>query len=110
MRYGGTFIKVERERETKSVAMQGTPFETLTLTTLSLYPNLFVDLLEEAKSAALDREEGMTVIYQCYGHDWRPFGDPKRIRPFDSVILDKNVGEQIANDVDDFLRSQTWYL
>merc|ERR1719229_1888066 len=78
MRYKGSFICVERSREAKTVDMStGAPWETLTLTTLSLRQNLFHDLLNEAKEAALQREEGKTVIYQTYGHEWRPFGGPK---------------------------------
>lgn len=111
MRYRGSFIRVERERETRSTDMStGSPWETLTLTTLSLKPNLFQELLAEAKEAALEREEGMTVIYQSYGHEWRPFGSPKRVRPFDSVVLDGNASNEILGDVQEFLSSQKWYL
>merc|ERR1719330_1990612 len=111
MRYKGNFLLVERNRETKTVDMStGAPWETLTLTTLAWKPQLFHELLQEAKEAALAREEGMTVIYQSYGPEWRPFGNPKRIRPFDSVILDGNASAQILDDVQDFLSSQQWYL
>ncbi|CAE8625406.1 unnamed protein product, partial [Polarella glacialis] len=95
----------------KTVDMStGSPWETLTLTTLSYWPTLFQDLLDEAKKAALAREEGMTIIYQCYGHEWRPFGSPKRVRPFNSVVLDEGVSEHVHDDVQDFLSTQKWYL
>ncbi|CAJ1456489.1 unnamed protein product [Effrenium voratum] len=111
VRWRGNFILVERARETKTVDMStGAPWETLTLTALSLRPHVFQDILAEAKQAALAREEGMTIIYQCYGHEWRPFGTPKRIRPFDSVVLDSGVSEQVFDDIQDFLRSHQWYL
>jgi len=111
MRYNGNFIVVERNREARTVDMStGAPWETLTLTTLAWNPTLFQDLLTEAKKAALAREEGMTVIYQSYGHEWRPFGSPKRIRPFDSVILDGSASEEILKDVAEFLSSHKWYL
>eukprot|EP00931_Biecheleriopsis_adriatica_P054406 TRINITY_DN32006_c0_g1_i1.p1 TRINITY_DN32006_c0_g1~~TRINITY_DN32006_c0_g1_i1.p1 ORF type:complete len:483 (-),score=69.29 TRINITY_DN32006_c0_g1_i1:62-1411(-) len=111
VRWRGSFILVDRQRETKTVDMStGAPWETLTLTALSLRPNLFHDLLSEAKQAALAREEGMTIIYQCYGHEWRPFGNPKRIRPFDSVVLDTGVSNQVFGDIQDFLSSHQWYL
>lgn len=111
MRYRGSFLCVERQREARSVDMStGAPWETLTLTTLAWKPHLFQELLQEAKEAALSKEEGMTIIYQSYGHEWRPFGTPKRIRPFDSVILDANASEVIHNDVNEFLTTQKWYL
>eukprot|EP00435_Cladocopium_sp_Y103_P043026 s1688_g12.t1 len=111
VRWRGNFILVDRARETKTVDMStGAPWETLTLTALSLRPNVFQEILAEAKEAALAREEGMTIIYQCYGHEWRPFGNPKRIRPFDSVVLDTGVADQVHADLQDFLQSQQWYL
>jgi len=111
VRYKGAFIRIERERETKTVDMStGAPWETLTLTTLAWRPQLFQDLLMEAKEAALAREEGKTVIFQSYGHEWRPFGSPKRVRPFTSVILDGGVAGEILRDVHDFLGSHAWYL
>lgn len=111
VRWRGSFIIVDRARETKTVDMStGAPWETLTLTALSIRPGIFRDLLSEAKQAALAREEGMTIIYQCYGHEWRPFGTPKRVRPFDSVVLDTGVSDQVFGDIHDFLSSQQWYL
>lgn len=111
VRYRGSFIHIERNREARTVDMStGSPWETLTLTTLSLKPNLFQELLMEAKEAAMQREEGKTIIYQSAGAEWRPFGSPKRIRPFTSVILDGSVAEEVLNDVHDFLGSHAWYL
>jgi len=110
---GLNFLRVERERETKTVDLStGTPWETLTLTTLSwpYGPKLFTQILNDAKEMAMGKEEGRTVIYNPMGHEWRPFGNPKQIRPFTSVILDGTTGEEIAADVRDFLQSQNWYL
>merc|ERR1719361_1396138 len=59
VRYKGSFIRIDRERETRSMDMStGAPWETLTMTTLALWPTLFQELLTEAKHAALAREEG----------------------------------------------------
>lgn len=111
VRYNGYFMCVDRERETRSVDMStGAPWETLTIRALAWRPTLFQELLLEAKQAALEREVGKTIIYQCYGHEWRPFGSPKRIRPFSSVVLDEGVAEYILGDVRDFLSNNTWYL
>lgn len=111
MYYKGTPFVVERQREARTVDMStGSPWETLTLTTVAWRPQLFQELLNEAKEAALAREEGKTVIYQQYGHEWRPFGSPKRVRPYDSVILDGSASDEILRDVEEFLNSQKWYL
>jgi len=111
VRYKGNFIRIERDREHRTMDMStGSPWETLTLTTLSLRPTLFQELLQEAKEAALLREEGKTLIFQSYGHEWRPFGSPKTIRPFSSVILDGNASQEILQDVSEFLKCHEWYL
>jgi len=111
VRYKGMFMRVDREREAKALNLaEGAPWETLMFTTLAWRPSLFNELLHEAKKMALNREEGKTIIYQSYGHEWRPFGNPKRIRPFDSVILDGEVAEKVLGDVKDFLLNHRWYM
>jgi len=110
---GFNFLKVDRQRETKTVDLStGTPWETLTLTTLSwpLGPRLFSEILHEASELAQDKEEGKTIIYNAMGHEWRQFGQPKAVRPYSSVILHDRTADQVAQDVDDFLNAQNWYL
>ena len=69
---------VNRERSGKLLDMtSGTPFETVTLTTLYRDRKLFNDLLSEAKSLALKAREGKTVIFTSWGPEWRPFGQPR---------------------------------
>eukprot|EP01066_Platyproteum_vivax_P016157 Platyproteum_vivax@DN7036_c0_g1_i4.p1 len=110
--YKGYYIKIDRTRQEGGMMdfTSGTPWETLTLSTLSLNKSLFLDLLEEAKQKALDAEEGKTIIYHSFGQEWRPFGSPKRIRPFDSVILDGEVAGVLDTDVKEFLGSSSWYI
>lgn len=114
MRLGGfRFLAVERQRETKMVDLTtGSPFETLTLTTIAWPdgPKLFQDILNEARDVALAKEAGKTVIYKVMGHEWVPFGTPKEIRPFESVVLDGTLSQKIASDVREFLGSKDWYL
>ena len=40
---------------------------------------------------------------------WEKFGEPRRKRTLESVILDEGVKEHIVADVKDFLRSEQWY-
>ncbi|EGW34076.1 uncharacterized protein SPAPADRAFT_59502, partial [Spathaspora passalidarum NRRL Y-27907] len=110
LRYKGAFMLVNRERSGKLIDMtSGTPFETVTLTTLYRDRKLFGDMLLEAKQLALKAREGKTVIYTSWGPEWRPFGQPKTKRLFESVILDEGIGESILKDVRDFLNSGEWY-
>lgn len=111
IRYKGAFMLINRERSGKLLDMtNGTPFETVTLTTLYSDKKLFDDLLQEAKTLALKASEGKTVIYTSWGPEWRPFGQPKKKRMVDSVILDKGIKESILKDVRDFLESGKWYF
>jgi len=41
--------------------------------------------------------------------EWGLSGWPKDKRPFSSVILDKDVAENIKNDILEFLQSSKWY-
>jgi len=88
----------------------GTPFETITLTTLSHYRSHLHTLLEEAKATSLSHMENRTIVYVSYGHEWRPFGLPRRKRLLDSVILSSGVKECIVTDLREFLNNGPWYF
>lgn len=110
IRYQGAYMLVNRERSGKLLDMtSGTPFETVTLTTLYRDRHLFPLLLAEAKAMALKAQEGKTVLYSSYGPEWRPFGNPRTKRMLGSVILDEGISETILSDVRDFLKSGDWY-
>lgn len=110
LRYKGAFMLVKRERLGKLLDMtNGTPFETVTLTTLYRDRNLFSELLLEAKEMALKAQEGKTVIFTSWGPEWRPFGQPRMKRMLGSVILDTGIADTIVADVKDFLTSGDWY-
>ena len=111
LRYRNTFLAVNRSRETKALDLQtGSPWETVTLTTLYSQRHVFEELLTEAHKLAVQLQEGKTVVFTAWGTEWRPFGQPRRKRPLDSVILDKGVKETIVDDVKDFLNSGKWYF
>lgn len=110
IKYKGAYMLINRERSGKLIDMtNGSPFETVTLTTLYRDRFLFQSLLDEAKKLALKAREGKTVLFTSWGPEWRPFGQPRKKRMFGSVILDEGVGEAILNDVKDFLGSGDWY-
>ena len=110
LRYGKAFILVNRVREAKARDHQtGKPWETITLTTLYSHRHVFESLFREAHDMAARSEEGKTVIYNAWGTEWRMFGQPRRKRPLESVILDAGVKERIVEDVQDFMGSAKWY-
>jgi mitochondrial chaperone BCS1 len=102
--------KVKRERETRAMQMvSGTPWETVTLTTLSRDRALFAPLLAEARDSALRGQEGRLVVHTAWGTEWRPFGLPRRKRPLHSVVLAPGIAEKITDDIRAFLGRREWY-
>ena len=110
IRYRNAFLMVNRLRETRSMNHNtGLPWETVTLTTLYSQRNIFEDIFSEAHKLAQQFSEGKTIVYQARATSWEKFGEPRRKRPLESVILDKGVKERILSDVKSFLGSAKWY-
>ncbi|KAI1310289.1 hypothetical protein EDD11_003758 [Mortierella claussenii] len=110
IRYQGAWVQVERTRDAKMMDLStGSPWETITLTTLSRDRGIFTELLKEAQSMALMNQEGKTVIYTSWGPEWRPFGQPRKRRVLESVILDEGIAERVVGDVKEFVKNEKWY-
>ena len=110
LRYRNAFVLVDRFRETKSTNLHtGRPWETVTLTTLYSQRHIFEELFREAHQLAQQSTEGKTIVYTSRSTSWNEFGEPRRKRPLDSVILDDGVKERIVHDVREFLHSGKWY-
>ena len=110
LRYKNAFIFVNRVREAKAMNMTtGRPWETITLTTLYAHRHIFESLFREAHDIAAQQVEGKTVIYNAWGSRWERFGNPRRKRPLDSVVLEEGVKERIVADIQDFIGSAEWY-
>ncbi|KAG0043046.1 hypothetical protein BGZ83_011895 [Gryganskiella cystojenkinii] len=108
--YRGAWIQVERTRDAKMMDLStGAPWETVTLTTLSRDRQVFSELLQEAQKMALMNQEGKTVIYTSWGAEWRPFGQPRKRRLLQSVILADGIGERVVRDVKEFVKNEKWY-
>jgi chaperone BCS1 len=110
IKHNGAFISVNRERQSTANMATGEPFETLTLTTLYAHRHIFQDIFEEAHGLQAQATEGRTIMYKVDHFEWKPFGDPRRKRPLESVILDENVKDTIVGDVKEWLQSQQWYV
>ncbi|KAI6005683.1 BCS1 N terminal-domain-containing protein [Pisolithus albus] len=109
-RYRDAWMQMKRERETRAMQlMSGTPWETVTLTTLSRDRGLFPQLLAEARDLAMKNQEGKLVVRTAWGIEWKPFGQPRQKRPLHSVVLDAGVSEKIEQDVRAFLQRRRWY-
>ncbi|KAI9349685.1 P-loop containing nucleoside triphosphate hydrolase protein [Obelidium mucronatum] len=101
---------VERTRDRAIADLQtGRPFETVVVTALARDKGVLLDILEDAKNAALAEEEGKTVVYTSYGPEWRPFGAPRRRRAIESVVLDDGLSDHLVKDVQAFLENGSWY-
>ena len=110
IRYRNAFLMVNRLRETRSMNHStGIPWETVTLTTLYSQRNIFEEIFLEAHQLAQQSSEGKTIVYQARATSWEKFGEPRRKRPIESVILDKGVKERVISDVKGFLGSAKWY-
>lgn len=109
-KFKNSWFQVKRERDGKMMDLHsGTPWETVTLTTLSRDRHLFSDLLAEAQALDKASQIGKIVIYTAWGMDWRPFGQPRSKRLLESVVLDRGVKERIVEDVKSFMKRGTWY-
>lgn len=123
LRWSGRWIQVSRERE-KSLVDFGVggsaitsasssfttgPFETVTLTTVGKAEKVMRSLLEEAERTNAQMEEGKLVVWTAWGQDWRPFGQPRRRRPLDSVVLEQGISSHLLADMKDFLGAEKWY-
>ncbi|KAL8897263.1 MAG: hypothetical protein Q9192_002666 [Flavoplaca navasiana] len=110
LRYKNAFILANRVRETKSMGLNnGNPWETITLTALYSQRHIFETLFLEAHELAQKSVEGKTIVFTPRTASWEKFGEPRRKRTLESVILDEGVKEHIVADVKDFLRSEQWY-
>ncbi|CAO1627041.1 unnamed protein product [Jaminaea pallidilutea] len=109
-RYANTWIRLSRERHGKLIDVgTGNPWETLTLTTLYSSRGVFSKLLGEAEGLASAKVEGKTTVYTAWGLEWRAFGNPRKARQLDSVVLTEGQRERLVADISAFLSRGGWY-
>lgn len=107
--YKSTLLQIERTRDSRRINPNGTPFETVEVTTLFSRRSVLTDMLYESQQLALCQAEGKTTIYTSRGIEWQRFGSPQRKRPLSSVVLAPGVKEKVVGDLRDFLASPHWY-
>ncbi len=110
LKYTGAWFMIERQRATKMIDItNGSPWETITFTTLSRDRNLLYKLLNDAHDNALKSNQGKTVILKSFGHEWRRVGEPRVKKKLSSVVLDGEISEMLVKDVENFLNGSSWY-
>lgn len=100
---------VTREKTEPTAGLSFIPEKvTLHMVTASRKP--LEMLVNEARARFLEVEKKRTAIYthDAYGFWERTALRP--IRPFDSVVLDEGVSQQLLNDCKQFLESEEWYI
>ncbi|KAK0662791.1 Mitochondrial chaperone BCS1 [Lasiodiplodia hormozganensis] len=110
MRYKNAWMLVNRERQGNHLDTNGEPFETVTLTTLQAHKHVFEQLFAEAHKMAQQNQEGKTIVLVPDAFDWKPFGQPKRKRPLESVVLEEGVKERLVQDLQEFIQKREWYF
>ncbi len=111
IQYRGKLLSVQRIREAQMVDLNtGKPWEKVQFIGIGRNTAVFRDILEEAFVLANTQEEGKTIIYTNWGTEWRPFGQPRRRRPLESVILDEGITDRLIQDVEKWQRSSSWYF
>lgn len=110
--YNGVIIHVNRQRDsnrTELLQSGSRPYETTTLTTLYRDRFVFESIFLEANKLAMQAVEGKIVMYVARAFAWEPFGDPRKKRPLDSVVLDRGIKDRIVADIQEFINSHQWY-
>ncbi len=111
LRYNGQFLHVQRLREVSMLDLNsGKPWEKIQFVGIGRNTDTFRLLIEDAFLLATAKEEGKTVIYTNWGTEWRQFGQPRRRRPLESVILDEGICDKLLKDVLKWKNSSSWYL
>lgn len=105
------FFLVERIRETGALNLNtGVPFESVKFTTFGRDKNVLLGILNDSRERAVDLYRNQTVVYRSKAYLWEQFGNPKRKRPLESVILPAATKDGIVADISEFLASADWYL
>jgi len=76
------------------------------MTTFGQNRELFSQILDDARSLAMESHSGKTLMYTVIGVDWRQFGHPRQRRPLNSVVLEEGVSEKLTSDVKEFIQVQ----
>jgi mitochondrial chaperone BCS1 len=110
LNYNGRLMLIQRVREQSMVDLNtGKPWEKVLFTSYGRNTSVFDEMLLEAYGLSVQKEEGKTIIYTNWGSEWKQFGQPRRRRTLNSVILDEGVSSHLLADVEEWIGSSKWY-
>jgi chaperone BCS1 len=111
LQYSKRIFLVQRVREQSMVDLNsGKPWEKVLFTTFGKNTSVFDRMLKDAYDLSTTQEEGKTLIFTNWGAEWRQFGQPRRKRPLESVILDESISDKLVEDVNEWINSSKWYI
>lgn len=110
MNYKGKFMLVQRVREQQMPDLNsGKPWEKVVFTSVGRDTSYFQEILTDSYNLSVHQEEGKTIIYSNWGSEWRQFGQPRRKRSIESVVLDDSVADNLLKDIEEWISSSQWY-
>lgn len=110
--YKRNIIMIERDRELRARGGEqgGNVWETIKFTSVGRDPSIYESLMNEAKMLGTMKDHDYTTIFSSWGHQgWKPFGNPRKKRDINSVILDKGISNNVIDDLYEFMVSREWY-
>ena len=109
--YRNAWIRLHRQRDEGKIQMDDTmkPFETIKLTSLSFNEKLIQEMLVDARVLNLSKRNGKTNIYVWQTSYWTSFGNARKMRDLNSVVLPSEIKDTVVKDVQSFLSRKTWY-
>lgn len=84
--------------------------EDIRISSIGLYPNILKELIEECRGKYLDNIDKKITVFEHREGEWKKTR-LRPIRPISTVIMDKQVQDDLLGDVKDFLNEDTqrWY-
>ncbi|KAJ5183265.1 hypothetical protein N7492_000881 [Penicillium capsulatum] len=84
--------------------------EDIYISSIGLYPNILKELVEECRGKYLNNIDKKITVFEHREGDWKKTR-LRPIRPISTVIMDKQVQDDLLKDVKDFLveDTQKWY-
>jgi len=109
-RYKGVFCIIGRGRKEMDKSTTFELYEDYTITMFTRRKDLAKEMIEEAITYSRSLEVNMTMIYShnTYG-EWIRISE-QRDRPIGTVFMKDKSKQMLIDDVDNFIRSEDWYV
>lgn len=101
---------IRRSSARGSALVGAPPVEQLRLTCFGRSSATLRALLTNVVAEAFARERNKTSVWVGSGHGYWSKMSSQASRPWDSVVVDAGIKDELLNDVEEFLRSAAWYV